>query len=150
MQAFEVLAEPVRRRILELLGPGEASAGSITVVIGGEFGISQPATSQHLRVLRDSGLVSVRPDGTRRLYRVDVEALAEVASWFDQFANPWQQPLDALATDWHEGSEPGISRRLTAPMRPAWRTREDLGRRPCVVDRDGLRWPGSGCRDGRG
>jgi DNA-binding transcriptional ArsR family regulator len=68
VHAFDVLGDPVRRRILELLAGGEHTSGAITEVIRGEFGITQPAVSQHLRVLRESGFATVRPEGARRLY----------------------------------------------------------------------------------
>ena len=76
MNAFDILADPVRRRILELLADGESSAGTVGAAIQAEFGISQPAVSQHLKVLRDNGFATVRPDGTRRLYALDPEELA--------------------------------------------------------------------------
>ena len=103
MHPFEVLADPVRRRILEILGPGEVSAGGIGQLIGAEFGISQPAVSQHLKVLRETGLAVVRTEATHRYYRVDPEAVAEAGSWFGQFADPFRQPLDALATELARG-----------------------------------------------
>ena len=81
MHAFDVLGDPVRRRILELLADGEQSSGAITAVVQAEFGITQPAVSQHLKVLRDSGFATVRPDGTRRLYAVDATPLREVEGW---------------------------------------------------------------------
>ncbi len=99
MHALDVLGEPVRRRILELLGVGEMSAGAVASALTSELGLSQPATSQHLRVLRESGLVTVRAVGTSRLYRVDRDRLGEAVAWLDQFADPWQQPLDALGTE---------------------------------------------------
>ena len=71
VHAFDVLGDPVRRRILELLADGEMSAGAIGATIQDEFTITQPAVSQHLKVLRDNGFASVRPDGQRRLYAVD-------------------------------------------------------------------------------
>src|SRR5215472_16588189 len=69
--AFDVLGDPVRRRILELLADGEQSSGEVCAVVQEEFGISQPGVSQHLRVLRDNGFATVRAVGTRRLYSVD-------------------------------------------------------------------------------
>jgi DNA-binding transcriptional ArsR family regulator len=110
VDVFAALADPVRRRILELLGPGEMSAGAVSAVISEEFGITQPAVSQHLRALRDAGLATVRGEGTRRLYRVDPAALSETREWFAQFANPFEGPLDALATELVRGrrrSRPG-------------------------------------------
>ena len=103
MHAFDVLGDPVRRRILELLAGGERRAGEVTEVVRDEFGISQPAVSQHLRVLREHGFTTVRPDGTRRLYAVAPDALDEVDEWVDEFRRRWAQPLDALATELARG-----------------------------------------------
>ncbi|HYO96284.1 MAG TPA: metalloregulator ArsR/SmtB family transcription factor [Polyangiaceae bacterium] len=99
MHAFDVLGDPVRRRILELLAQGEHSSGSIVEAVQREFDISQPAVSQHLRVLRDSGFATVRSEGTRRLYSVDAAPLREVDGWLEQFRGFWVQRLDALATE---------------------------------------------------
>ncbi|MFC6080359.1 ArsR/SmtB family transcription factor [Sphaerisporangium aureirubrum] len=99
MHAFDILGDPVRRRILELLAGGEMTSGAVCEVIRREFGISQPAVSQHLRVLRDAGFARVRPEGTRRLYRVNSEALREVDSWLDNFRRFWTPPLMALGTE---------------------------------------------------
>jgi DNA-binding transcriptional ArsR family regulator len=103
MHAFDVLGDPVRRRILELLADGEQAAGAITTVIRAEFGISQPAVSQHLRVLRESGFAVVRADGARRLYAVDPVPLREVDVWLERFRGFWNQHLDALATELARG-----------------------------------------------
>lgn len=103
MHAFEVIADPVRRRILELLVDGEQPSGALTEVIRTEFGISQPAVSQHLRVLRDSGYTSVRAEGTRRLYAVEPAPLREVDAWMDTFRRFWNQRLDALGTELARG-----------------------------------------------
>jgi DNA-binding transcriptional ArsR family regulator len=75
VHAFEVLGDPVRRRILELLSDGELTAGLIGATMRAEFGITQPAVSQHLKVLRDSGFASARADGPRRLYAVESRPL---------------------------------------------------------------------------
>ena len=99
MHAFDVLGDPVRRRILELLATGETSAGDVAARVGGEFGISQPAVSQHLKVLRDNGFAHVRADGTRRLYSVDPAGMREVDAWVEQFRVFWDQRLDALGTE---------------------------------------------------
>jgi DNA-binding transcriptional ArsR family regulator len=99
VHAFDVLGDPVRRRILELLADGEMSAGTIGATIQGEFAITQPAVSQHLKVLRDNGFTSVRPDGQRRLYAVDGRALRDVDEWLDGFRRLWTPRLDALATE---------------------------------------------------
>lgn len=103
MHAFDVLGDPVRRRILELLADGERSSGAVCAVIQDEFGISQPAVSQHLRVLRDSGFATVRPEGARRLYAVNHEPLREVDAWLDHFRRFWTPPLEALATELARG-----------------------------------------------
>ncbi|GAA2737882.1 metalloregulator ArsR/SmtB family transcription factor [Actinocorallia aurantiaca] len=104
MHAFEVLGDPVRRRILELLAEGELASGQVCAVIQEEFGISQPAVSQHLRVLRESGFASVRAEGTRRLYAVDFTPLAEVDEWVGRFRRFWTPHLDALATELARGA----------------------------------------------
>lgn len=103
MHAFDVLGDPVRRRILELLAGGERSSGALTEVVQAEFGISQPAVSQHLKVLRDNGFATVRAEGTRRLYAVDSTPLREVDSWLDHFRGFWNQRLDALETELARG-----------------------------------------------
>ncbi|MGB2567102.1 ArsR/SmtB family transcription factor [Micromonospora citrea] len=103
MHAFDVLGDPVRRRILELLAEGERSAGGVCAVIQEEFGISQPAVSQHLRVLRDNGFTTVRPQGTRRLYAVDPRPLREVDEWLAGFRGFWGPKLDALGTELARG-----------------------------------------------
>jgi DNA-binding transcriptional ArsR family regulator len=99
MHAFDVLGDPVRRRILELLADGERASGEVVEVIQAEFGISQPAVSQHLKVLRDSGFANVRADGPRRLYTVDATPLKEVDEWVERFRGFWEHKLDALATE---------------------------------------------------
>lgn len=96
MEAFDVLGDRVRRRILELLADGERTAGDITAVVTGEFGISQPAVSQHLRVLRESGFTNVRPAGARRMYAVDPIPLREVDGWLEQFRRSWEKSYERL------------------------------------------------------
>jgi DNA-binding transcriptional ArsR family regulator len=103
MHAFDVLGDPVRRRILELLADGERAAGDLGSVIQAEFGISQPAVSQHLRVLREHGFASVRAEGVRRLYAVDTTPLREIDRWLDAYRNGWERRLDALATELARG-----------------------------------------------
>lgn len=103
MHALDILGDPVRRRIVELLADGEQSAGAIGEVIRREFGISQPAVSQHLRVLRESGFASVRADGSRRLYAVDPRPLQAADAWFEPFRRFWQPHLDALGTELARG-----------------------------------------------
>lgn len=103
MHAFDVLADPVRRRTLELIAKEERTSGEIVNVIEVEFGITQSAVSQHLRVLRDSGFASVRQSGTKRCYSVKVDALEEIDSWLNQLKSLWLQRLEALATEIERG-----------------------------------------------
>jgi DNA-binding transcriptional ArsR family regulator len=103
VHAFDVLGDPVRRRVLELLADGEQASGAISAVIQREFGISQPAVSQHLRVLREHGFAQVRAEGTRRLYRVEPAGLVEVDEWLERFRRFWDQRLDALGTELARG-----------------------------------------------
>ena len=103
VHAFDVLGDPVRRRILELLADGEMTSGAICAVIQQEFEISQPAVSQHLKVLRDSGFATVRPEGARRLYAVQYEPLRDVDEWLGRFRSFWTPHLDALATELARG-----------------------------------------------
>ncbi len=99
MHAFDVLGDPVRRRILELLAEGEHTSGEVVAVIADEFGISQPAVSMHLRVLRESGFASTRAEGARRIYALETGPLAEVDAWLAPFRAFWEQRLDALGTE---------------------------------------------------
>lgn len=103
MHALDILGDPVRRRILELVVAGEEPAGAIAEVISAEFGISQPAVSQHLRVLRENGFVTVRPDGPRRLYAVDPQGPREASEWLSPFERFWRGPFAALDTELARG-----------------------------------------------
>jgi len=99
MHAFEVLADSVRRRLLELLAEDERSSGDLTAVVQAEFGLTQSAVSQHLKVLRDNGFATVRVDGSRRIYALQGSAMRDVDSWLDRFRVFWAPKLDALATE---------------------------------------------------
>lgn len=103
MHAFDVLGDPVRRRILELLADGEQAAGAVGAVIQREFGISQPAVSQQLRVLRENDFATLRADGTRRLYAVNPAPLRTVDDWLEPYRKFWDQRLDALGTELTRG-----------------------------------------------
>jgi DNA-binding transcriptional ArsR family regulator len=105
MEAFDVLGDPVRRRILELLAGGERPAGDVVAVIQDEFGLTQPAVSRHLRVLRESGFASVRPEGTRRLYVIDAAGLEGAEGWLFHLRAQWRQRLDALGTELARGKK---------------------------------------------
>jgi DNA-binding transcriptional ArsR family regulator len=90
---FETLAEPNRRRILDLLlEAGECPVGELVDALG----ISQPAVSKHLRILRDAGLVDVRADGQRRLYRARPDGLLEIDEWLDPYRRAWSRRLEVL------------------------------------------------------
>lgn len=103
MQAIEALGEPVRRRIVELLAPGGRPAGDLAEVIGTEFGISQPATSRHLRVLREADVVTSTVSGQQRIYAINRDAFDDLAAWVDQVRSFWTQRLDALETELARG-----------------------------------------------
>jgi DNA-binding transcriptional ArsR family regulator len=92
MDAFEAIAEPNRRRILDLLRAGERPAGDVVEALA----ISQPGVSKHLRLLREAGLVSVRADGQRRLYSLAPGRLAAVETWLEPYRDSWRDHLDAL------------------------------------------------------
>jgi DNA-binding transcriptional ArsR family regulator len=100
---FAALADPTRRRLLELLAAGERSAGSLAA----EFGISRPGVSRHLRVLREAGLVRCAQDGPHRVYALDPGPLAEVEEWLAPWRAFWAQRLDALDTEVRRGRRAG-------------------------------------------
>ena len=109
MHALDVLGDPVRRRILELLADRRAdggtalNAGDIAAAIRDEFGISQPAVSQHLRVLRESGFASCTADGQRRLYAIEDAPFREVDAWLGRYRRFWTGRLEALDTEVRRG-----------------------------------------------
>jgi DNA-binding transcriptional ArsR family regulator len=90
--SFAVLAEPTRRDILDLLRGGERPVGDLVE----RLRMSQPAVSKHLRVLRDAGLVEVRPEAQRRLYRLRLEPLVEIDEWLAPYRRMWTRSLDRL------------------------------------------------------
>lgn len=93
MDTFAAVADPTRRRIIELIGDGELDAGTIST----QFSLSQPAISRHLRVLREAGILEAAKDGQRRVYRLRPGALSEVESWVDRYRKFWAGRLDDLA-----------------------------------------------------
>lgn len=103
MEAFDVLGDPVRRRILELLAERERAAGDVVEVIVAEFGLTQPAVSRQLRILRESGFAAVRAEGTRRLYALEASGLRDVEEWLGKLRSQWEQRLDALGTELARG-----------------------------------------------
>ena len=90
--AYAALAEPSRRHILDLLRAGERSVNELVA----DLELSQPGVSKHLKVLREAGLVEVRPDGKRRWYGLRADPLAEVADWLEPYRRHWSARLDAL------------------------------------------------------
>ncbi|MDD9944559.1 MAG: metalloregulator ArsR/SmtB family transcription factor [Myxococcales bacterium] len=99
MHAFDVLGDPVRRRLLEALAHEERSSGELVTEVKRDFSISQSGVSQHLRILRESGFATVRVDGTRRMYSIDTAGLRHVDHWLGQFRGLWEHRLDALAVE---------------------------------------------------
>ncbi|HET6772988.1 MAG TPA: metalloregulator ArsR/SmtB family transcription factor [Acidimicrobiales bacterium] len=90
--SFAVLAEPTRREILDLLRDGERPVGELV----DRLDLSQPAVSKHLRVLREAGMVEVRPEAQRRLYRLRLEPLVEIDEWLAPYRRMWSRSLDHL------------------------------------------------------
>ncbi|MEM9619935.1 MAG: metalloregulator ArsR/SmtB family transcription factor [Pseudomonadota bacterium] len=121
MHAFDVLGDPVRRRIIELLADGERTSGAIVDIIHSEFGITQAAVSQHLRVLREAGFADVRAEGARRYYSVSTAPLREVDAWLERFRGYWEPKLDALATEIARGKK----RRSTTKKKTKTKTRSN-------------------------
>ncbi|NYF15645.1 DNA-binding transcriptional ArsR family regulator [Microbacterium sp. AK009] len=96
MHPFTVLSDPVRRRVVEDLATGPRTAGELTEHVRAEFAVSQPAVSNHLRVLRDAGFVRVTPQGSRRIYELDRAPLDEIERWMARHRRFWNDQLDAL------------------------------------------------------
>ncbi len=99
MQALDILGDPVRRRLVELLAGGDQSAGDVSRVVEREFAISQPAVARHLRVLREAGFVTARPEGARRIYRLEPVVIDQLQDQVDRYRALWNQRLDALETE---------------------------------------------------
>lgn len=99
MHAFAVLADPVRRRILEILSEGDRASGEVVELVGRDYGIGQSAVSQHLKVLRESGFADVTVSGAKRIYAIDATPLSEVDEWLSQFRQFWGPKLEALAAE---------------------------------------------------
>lgn len=115
-ELFTALGDATRRRILELLTEGEQTAGTLIAALRADRTVSQPTVSQHLRALREAGLVTVRPDGTRRIYAVDPTGIEQATAWLTARIQraPFAQQFDALETELIRGR---ISR-TRASVRP--------------------------------
>lgn len=96
---FAALADPTRRQVFERLAAGPAPVGELARGLP----VSRPAVSQHLKVLKEAGLVNDRPDGTRRVYQIDPQGLGALRAWLDQF---WAVALDAYAAEVERQSKP--------------------------------------------
>src|SRR5262245_18632399 len=116
MNAFDALGDPIRREILQLLAAGEQPAGEIVRAVGARHRITQPAVSQHIKVLRDRGLVTVRADGTRRIYAVNPAPLRAIDGWLTAFRELWEPKLDALETEIARGKRQRRLERDAAPL----------------------------------
>ncbi len=129
-RAFDALGDATRRQVLQLLAAGEQPAGALVTALQARTSISQPAVSQHLRVLREAGLVTVRADGSRRLYAIDPRGVEAARAWLaalteaDAMFAALEQPLDALATEVARGRK-RRSRTATAPSTDARVGRSD-------------------------
>jgi DNA-binding transcriptional ArsR family regulator len=99
VEALAALADPIRRQIVEMLADRERDAGELAAA----FPVSRPAVSRHLRVLREAGLVRVRPQAQRRVYALDPRPLEELARWLERYSGFWGQRLDALETELARG-----------------------------------------------
>jgi DNA-binding transcriptional ArsR family regulator len=98
MEVFAALADPTRRRIVELLAGGERSAGDLAR----KFTLTQPAVSQHLRALREAGLVRARRDAQRRMYSIDARGLAQIDAWLKRYRAFWATQLDSVERALHD------------------------------------------------
>lgn len=110
MHALDILGDPVRRRILELLAEGEQSSGDIVLVIAKEFNISQPAVSYQLKILRENGFATVRKESRSRLYTISTSRLPEIDDWMQTLKQFWKQKLSALETEIARGKKARIKK----------------------------------------
>lgn len=127
---LDALGDATRRHILEVLAAGERTAGAVVEAVQARQPISQPAVSQHLRVLRQNRLVTVRAEGTRRVYAIDHDGLDAADAWLAHLADPagpFTQPLDALATEVARGKR---SRRTAEPGTTTAPASDERGDRP--------------------
>ncbi|MGL1921635.1 MAG: metalloregulator ArsR/SmtB family transcription factor [Hyphomicrobiales bacterium] len=99
MHAFDVVGDPVRRRVLELLSKEPLASGAIVDIVSDEFGIGQSGISQHLKVLRENGFAQVTVQGARRVYEIDNSGLQEIDEWMATFRQYWEPKFEALATE---------------------------------------------------
>ena len=105
MHAFTILSDPVRRAILENLRVQDLSSGEIVTSVGVEYGISQSAISQHLKVLRENRFANVRVEGARRIYSIEPKGFEEADQWLAQFRKFWEPKFAALAKHVERGKK---------------------------------------------
>lgn len=105
MHAMDVLGDPTRRRIIELLAEGEQVTGDIVEVISDEFGLTQPAVSYQLKILRTNGFAKVRADVQRRLYSLDRASFVEVEDWVRTISDYWENKLNGLSEEVARGKK---------------------------------------------
>ena len=105
MQAFTILSDPVRRRILEHLRVQDLSSGEVVSTVGEEFGITQSAISQHLKVLRENRFANVRVDGARRIYSLEPSGLEDIDQWLAPFRRFWDTKFSALEKEVKRGKK---------------------------------------------
>ena len=105
MEAFTILSDPVRRRILERLSVRDLSSGEVVSSVGEEFGITQSAISQHLKVLRENRFAKVRVDGARRIYSLEPSGLEDIDQWLAPFRRFWEPKFSALAKEVERGKK---------------------------------------------
>ena len=103
MNAFVILGDPVRRRILELLAGEPLSSGQVVDSVRSEFSITQSAISQHLKILRENGFATVQADGARRIYQLDTTGLEDIDQWLTPFRRFWEPKFQALAKEIERG-----------------------------------------------
>ena len=105
MNAFNILSDPVRRRILEHLCDQSLSSGEVVEVVGEEFSITQSAISQHLKVLRENGFATVSVEGARRIYSLETNGFENLDQWLQPFRRFWGPKFDALAKEVSRGKQ---------------------------------------------
>lgn len=105
MNAFYILSDPVRRRILEHLSVQSLSSGQVVDVVGEEFNITQSAISQQLKVLREHKFANVEIDGSRRIYSLDTTGLQDIDAWLAPFRRFWEPKFEALAKEVERGKK---------------------------------------------
>ena len=99
MHALDVLGNPIRRRLIELLAEQEMSSGDLVKIIAAEFDVTQPAVSYQLKILRQTGFASAFPQAQRRIYALKKEPFSAVEDWLEPILELWDHKLDALATE---------------------------------------------------